>query len=41
MKKTTMTEDDESPLRRLLRQYAHSKLAVLGAAVLGAAGVAS
>ncbi|WP_369661858.1 ABC transporter permease [Variovorax sp. 375MFSha3.1] len=34
MKKTTMTEDDESPLRRLLRQYAHSKLAVLGAAVL-------
>lgn len=34
MTTTTMTEDDESPLRRLLRQYAHSKLAVLGAAML-------
>ncbi|KLN53501.1 ABC transporter permease [Variovorax paradoxus] len=31
---TTMFEEDESPLRRLLRQYARSRLAVLGAAVL-------
>ncbi len=31
---TTMFDEDESPLRRLLRQYARSGLAVLGAAVL-------
>ncbi|WP_432726889.1 ABC transporter permease [Variovorax sp. W6] len=29
-----MIEEDESPLRRLLRQYARSRLAVLGAVVL-------